>query len=112
MKTLLNTIWRTLYRKGLAGILLGLGIMKYTQLSELPLFELVYAALLLASTITLAPVVRLMMFPTAAEIAEGTIHGGVKGLIKEKGIPSALIHYWLCTCLSYCVSLACVLAII
>ena len=96
-KTTLKLIWN----KGIAIALLLILIFKYTGLADAPFAELIYACILVSMTTCVAPVIRLLVFPAAAEIAEG---GKLKALLTISKVEPALLHYWICTVLSYAVT--------
>ena len=99
------TTAKMLWNKGIAIALLLLALFKYSGLSDAPFAELIYALILIGTAVVSAPIIRLLMFPVAAQIAEG---GEVKRLIAVNNGSPALIHYWLCTVISYAVTLVCV----
>ena len=80
-------------------------IFQYSGLSEAPFAELIYAIILIGTTIVTAPIIRFLVFPAAAQIAEG---GELRRLIAVAQVGPALIHYWICTVISYSVTLLCV----
>jgi len=94
-----------LWNKGIAIALLLILIFKYTGLADAPFAELIYAIILIGTTIVTAPIIRLLVFPAAAEIAEG---GKLKALLTISKVEPALMHYWICTTISYTVTLLCV----
>jgi len=96
-KTTLKLLWN----KGIAIALLLILIFKYTGLADAPFAELIYACILVSMTTCVAPVIRLLVFPAAAEIAEG---GKLKALLTISKVEPALMHYWICTILSYAVT--------
>jgi hypothetical protein len=99
------TTARLLWNKGVAIALLILALFKYSGLSDAPFAELMYAVILVGTTIVTAPIIRFLVFPVAADMAE---KGEVKRLIAINTISPALIHYWICTVISYSVTLVCV----
>ena len=100
-KTTLKLLWN----KGIAIALLLILIFKYTGLADAPFAELIYACILVSMTTCVAPVIRLLVFPQAAEIAES---GKLKALLTISKVEPALMHYWICTAISYTVTLLCV----
>lgn len=104
MKTL-KTVGQLLVSKGAAIALLAILIFKYTGLADAPFAELLYAVILVGTVIVVAPVIRLLVFAEAAEMAES---GEVRALLKLPRITSALVHYWIATVISYAVTLLCV----
>ncbi len=101
IKTAASLLWS----KGVAISLLAIVIAKYTGLSDTPFAELVYAAVLILTVVVLAPVVRLLVFAEAAELAES---GAIRKAVLMGNITPALVHYWFATLISYAVSLLCV----
>ena len=101
----ISTTARLLWNKGVAIALLILGIYQYTGLSDAPFAELIYAVILIGTTIVAAPVIRLLVFPVAGTMAET---GELKRLIAVSTVSPALIHYWIATVISYTVTLVCV----
>tara|TARA_R110002020_G_C16308067_1_gene773591 strand:+ start:669 stop:1010 length:342 start_codon:yes stop_codon:yes gene_type:complete len=106
MKENLKSLGKLLWNKGVALVALGLVITRYLSLGEsTPFAELLYALVLVSSIIVVAPVVRLLVFPSAARYAE-------QGLLKadlEQPLDTtpALKHYWFCTGVSYAVVVLC-----
>ena len=105
MKNKLILTLRMLWNKGVAIALFCLLIFKYSGLSDAPFSELIYTVVMTGTVIVTAPVIRLLVFPAAASLAE---NGELKRLIAVNTISPALIHYWICTFLSYTVTLVCV----
>jgi len=101
IKTALTLLWS----KGAVITLLLLLVFKYTGLGETPFAELIYAGILVLTVAVLSPVIRLLVFTEAAELAES---GGVRKLLKKKDVCPELIHYWIATAISYIVTLLCV----
>lgn len=104
MKTI-KTAAELLWNKGAAILLLIVLILKYSGLSEAPFAELVYAVILVAAAIVTAPVVRLLVFPEAAEDAES---GAVRREISLGKFTPRLMHYWFATVVSYAITGLCV----
>lgn len=100
-----KTLALLLWSKGVAIALLGILIFKYTGLADAPFAELLYAVILVGTVIVTAPLIRLLVFREAAEIAES---GQVRRLISMGNITPALVHYWFATLISYAVTLLCV----
>lgn len=105
MKNKLITTLRLLWNKGVAIALLLLATFKYSGLSDAPFAELLYSVILVGTTIVVAPIIRFLVFPTAATMAES---GELKRLVAISTVSPALIHYWICTVISYSVTLVCV----
>ena len=101
----LKTIGLLLWNKGVAIALLAILIFKYTGLADAPFAELLYAVILIGSVIVTAPVIRLLVFSEAAEMAES---GKVSAYLSLTKVSPALMHYWFATLISYAVTLLCV----
>lgn len=101
----LKTPAKMLWNKGASMILLSLLLFKYTGLSDAPFSELIYGLILISTTVVTAPIIRWLVFPSAAEIAET---GDLKRLLVVNSVSPALMHYWIATFLSYTVTLVCV----
>lgn len=102
----LRTAGKLLLNKGVAIIALAALVARYLSMADAlaPLAELLYAGILIAAIIVIAPVVRLLVFPTAAQIAE---NGGIAKAIYNRDT-FVLLHYWIATAISYLVTLLCV----
>ena len=105
MKNKLTTTLRLIWNKGIAVALLLILIFKYSGMADAPFAELFYAVILIGTVIVTAPIIRFLVFPVAGTLAET---GEVKRLIAVNSISPALIHYWICTVISYTVTLLCV----
>lgn len=70
-----------------------------------PFAELIYLLILILGSTVLAPFVRLLVFPEAAEYAEGK---ELREHLKFGEASSALKHYWFATGMSYLLTIACV----
>ena len=105
----LKTPLKMLWNKGAAIAILGILIFKYTGLGDAPFSELIYGMILIGATIVSAPIIRYLVFPSAAEIAES---GDLKRLLAINSVSPALLHYWIATFLSYTVTLVCVSSLI
>lgn len=115
LKTALNNVWAKLktvglllWSKGVAIMLLVILMYQYLALSSdepTPFAELFYVVILVASVIVIAPVVRLLVFAEAAEVAES---GELRELLKGQVFSPRLTHYWIATIISYAVTLLCV----
>lgn len=101
----IKTAMRLLWSKGVAIALLALFVMKYTGLSDAPFAELIYAVVLVLAVVVMAPVVRLLVFAEAADLAES---GAIRKAILLGNVTPVLLHYWFATVISYAVSLLCV----
>ncbi|MGB2185109.1 MAG: hypothetical protein ACPH5P_00370 [Akkermansiaceae bacterium] len=100
----LETPLKMVWNKGIAGAVLAIMFYNYTGVANTAFGEVLYALILVGTTIVSAPVVRMLVFPAAAEMAEN----GVKKLLEGDKVGASLIHYWLCTAISYLVTLVCV----
>lgn len=89
--------------------ILGILIFKYTGVADAPFAELVYAVILITTTIVTAPIIRLLVFPESAHMAE---QGGVDELLAAPDMSPALLHYWITTVISYTITLVCVSSLI
>jgi hypothetical protein len=103
-----KTVGLLLWSKGVAAIILVILMFKYIGLDSekpTPFAELLYAGVLVASVIVIAPVVRLLVFAEASELAES---GKLRSLLDGKDFTPMIIHYWVATIISYTVTLLCV----
>lgn len=105
----LTTTLRLLWNKGVAITLLAILLFQFTGLSEMPFGELVYGLILITTVIVTAPIIRLLVFPSASQIAES---GELRRLLAVNKTSPALMHYWIATFLSYAVTLVCVSSLI
>lgn len=103
------TALRMLYNKGAAAALFLILIFQWSGLADAPFAELLYAVILVGTVIVTAPVIRLLVFPSAASIAE---KGELPALLKYSKVEPALMHYWIATVISYAVTLICVSSLI
>ncbi len=104
----LKTVGLLLWSKGAAILILVLLMVKYMRMGSedpSPFLELFYAAILIASIAVVAPIVRLVVFVEAAEIAES---GAVRDLITGTKFTPQLVHYWFATLISCIIVLLCV----
>jgi hypothetical protein len=102
----LRTLGLLLWNKGLAIVLLILLMVRYATLEgSTPFAEILYAIILAATVIVGAPIVRLLVFPEAAEYAES---GTLRKDLSSGMHPFAVRHYWFATAVSYTVTLLCV----
>lgn len=74
-----------------------------------PFMEVYYALILLLFCIVVAPLVRLLVFPEAAEFAE---KGGLTKTLSEGAFTPATLHYWIATLISYITTWICIGTII
>lgn len=90
-------------------IVLAAAILIYAVLpSGTPFVELAYTAVTVLAVITLAPVLRLLVFNEVAQYAET---GGLVADLKAGTITPALIHYWFATAVCYAAPIACIAGI-
>jgi hypothetical protein len=95
-----------LWNKGIAIVILALLMARYATLGETtPFAEILYAAILAVTVIVVAPVIRLLVFPEAAEYAES---GKLKQDLGALDTTAAIRHYQFATAISYIVTLLCV----
>tara|TARA_R110002153_G_scaffold94770_2_gene228326 strand:+ start:835 stop:1161 length:327 start_codon:yes stop_codon:yes gene_type:complete len=101
----IKTLGHLLLSKGIAICSLAILIFKYSGLADQPFAELFYAVILVGTVIVCSPVIRLLVFAEAAELAES---GKVRDLLRKDKVCPALHHYWFATSISYAVTLLCV----
>lgn len=105
MKKEVSTFISLLKNKGIAISLLAVLLYKYADFGDAPFAELIYAVILISTTIVTAPVIRLLVFPESADMAE---RGSVEDLLGQPDFSPALFHYWFSTAVSYIVTLVCI----
>lgn len=104
----LRTIALLLWNKGAAILILGLLMLRYATISggePTPFVELLYAIILGATVIVVAPILRLLVFPEAASYAES---GRLEKDLEAGGNTAAIQHYRFATAISYAVTALCV----
>lgn len=103
----LKTLGLYLWNKGVAIVLLALVISKYLALTEVtPFAEVIYAFVLVVAVAVGSPLVRLVMFPTAARFAES---GGLASELESATDVSPRVkNYWVATIISYSITALCV----
>lgn len=103
----LKTVGRFLLNK-LAVIVVTLALLwTYKSLpadEPVPFAELLYLLILITGATVLAPLVRLLVFPEAAEYAEGR---SLRQQLEFQNVTPALKHYWFATSISYLLVIAC-----
>lgn len=101
----IEAFFRHVLSKGLAYIILGLAMWGYASLPQTCAFaELLYTAILIFGTITVAGLARLLFFPEVARYAEGA---GMAEALRTGKFSPELVHYWIATAISFLVTLAC-----
>lgn len=86
------------------GVLIAAVVIFGLLPSGTPFLEMLYTAVSVFGVITLAPILRLLVFNEAAFYAEcGKLDEDLKG----GDLTPALIHYWFATAICYAVPLAC-----
>lgn len=107
------TAARLLWNKGIAILLLAFLVHRWflTSNGSTPFSEFFYAGILIVGITIVAPIVRLLVFPEAADYAES---GGLRrdiGMIPEAAnrlrpaprFTPALVHYWYATAICYAI---------
>lgn len=109
LKTQIITAVKLLLNKGVAILILAILVLRYLTFASdalLPFIEVVYALVLASTIIVVGPLIRLLVFPTAASLAE---NGKLAELLADNDKPtSTLMHYWFATFISYTIALLCV----
>jgi len=72
--------------------------------SPLPFTELLYVAILIVGAVVVAPFIRLLVFPEAAEYAESD---RLRNDLRLSPLTTAYIHYRFATAISYAVAVFC-----
>jgi hypothetical protein len=102
---------RYLVNKGAAIVLRVVLMGLFTGLpseSPLPFTELLYVAILIVGCVVAAPLLRLLVFPEAAEYAESR---RLREDLEKPARSPALLHYWFATGISYLVTIACLASV-
>ena len=102
--SIIHLVWN----KGAVAALLVILAWKYTGLSSdnpTPFAEVLYALILAGTVIVASPIVRLLVFPNAAEASE---KGKVKVWLEAGQFTPSLAHYWFATLISYAITALCV----
>ena len=108
MKTL-QSIAYYLRNKLVSLLVLAAAIIGYNVMpSGTPFAELAYTAVTVLAVITLAPVLRLLVFNESALYAET---GGLEADLEKRDLTPALLHYWFATAICYAAPLACIAGI-
>lgn len=106
---IMKSILYYLKNKSVSLIVLAAAIVCYAAIpSGTPFVELAYTAVTVLATVTLAPVIRLLVFNEAAVYAET---GLLDRDIRHRTFTPALIHYWFATFISYAAPLCCIATI-
>jgi len=109
MKNTLSAIGHYLKNKIVSLIVLAVSIALYTIVpSGWSFVELLYTAVTVLAVITLAPVLRLLVFAEAAFYAES---GELDTDLAAGKFTPALCHYWFATAVCYLAPLACIAGI-
>lgn len=104
-----------LLNKAFAFIVLLLSVAAYLSLpsdpaTPIPFVEVLYAGILLISIIIIAPFLRLLVFPEAAEYAESD---ALRDDLKTRStVNPALLHYWFATLICYAAAILCVTSLL
>lgn len=114
--TNIKTAALLLWNKGVAILALTFLLYRYLLLATdkpTPFAELLYAGILVAAIIVVAPVVRLLVFAEAAQYAEsGDLRRDLQSDQNKDGLIDSLspglLHYWFATLVSYGVTAMCV----
>lgn len=108
MKTL-QSIAYYLRNKTVSLLVLAAAVVVYALMPvDMPFTELAYTAVTVLGVITLAPVLRLLVFNEAAFYAES---GALNADIAAGKFTPALCHYWFATAVCYLAPLACIAGI-
>jgi|APGre2960657404_1045060.scaffolds.fasta_scaffold194237_2 hypothetical protein len=109
MKNTLKAIGHYLVNKTASLIVLAVSIAFYLIIpSGWSFVELAYTAVTVLGVITLAPILRLLVFAEAAFYAES---GALNADIAAGKFTPALCHYWFATAVCYLAPLACIAGI-
>lgn len=109
MKNTLKAIAYYLKNKSVSLLVLAAAIVIYALMPvDLPFTELAYTAVTVLGVITLAPVLRLLVFNEVAQYAES---GGLLADLTAGKVTPALLHYWFATAICYAAPLACIAGI-
>lgn len=101
----LSTLGGYIKNKSTVIALLGAAFYGYHKYPEsLPFAELLYTVLTALAVMTLAPLLRVLVFHEAAAYAES---GGLDNDIKGRAFTPALVHYWFATAICYASAIAC-----
>lgn len=104
MKTIASIVYYARNKAVSLGVL-ATAVLIYCILPDgLPFVEMLYTAVSVLAVITLAPILRLLVFNEAAFYAEcGKLDKDLAG----GDLTPALLHYWFATGICYLVPLAC-----
>lgn len=103
----IHAIGRYLLNKAAAIVLLLVLLAVFHGLpteAPTPFAELLYVSILIIGVTVVAPLVRLLVFPEAAEFAEGPY---LREHLNQLQYTPALLHYWFATFISYAIPIAC-----
>jgi hypothetical protein len=100
-----------LKNKAIALALLAAAVHVYLQMpadsaTPVPFVELYYVGINLGAAVIVAPFLRLIMFPEAAEYAEsGTLRREL--MLYRSPVSPAMLHYWFATAICNVASILC-----
>ena len=106
---ILQSIAYYLRNKTVSLLVLAAAVVVYALMPvDMPFTELAYTAVTVLGVITLAPVLRLLVFNEVAVYAET---GGLLADLATGKVTPALLHYWFATAICYAAPLACIAGI-
>ena len=106
---IIRSIAAYLKNKIISLIVLAVAILLYSILpSGTPFVEMAYTAGTVLGVITLAPVLRLLVFNEVAVYAET---GGLDHDLQFSKVTPALLHYWFATAICYAAPIVCLATI-
>jgi hypothetical protein len=106
---IIDSIVSYLKNKLVSIIVLALAVIVYSLIPDgTPFVELIYTAITVLGVITLAPIVRLLVFNEAALYAET---GGLEHDLLLGRFTPGLAHYWFATAISYAAPIICIATI-
>ena len=108
MKNTFRAIAGYLKNKTASLIVLAVAIALYIAVPSGPFVELLYTAVTVLAVITIAPIIRLLVFAEAALYAEC---GKLDRDLTHMTFTPALCHYWFATAVSYAAPIACIATI-
>ena len=114
MNTQLHAALQFVKNKAVAIIVTIVAAVIYLGLSSpsgspLPFLEVFYAGILLSSVSVMAPLIRLLVFPEAAEYAES---GALRDDIAKDYKTNGILHYWFATGICWVSSIAAITSLI
>jgi len=108
MKNTFNAIIGYIKNKTASMIVFAVAVALYVSMPEGPFVELLYTAVTVLAVVTLAPIIRLLVFAEAAHYAEC---GKLDRDLGHMTFTPALCHYWFATAISYAAPIACIATI-